>query len=80
MYATANGAPPPRTRFERLLIRRWEYRHPHAWLTFRPIAGTWHFFLGCLLLTYGFWIGLLPLAGSALTFWAAYRIWFKVQG
>jgi hypothetical protein len=81
MYTTANGAPPPRSWLERFLIRRWEYRYPRAWLTFRLIAGTWNFFLGCLLLTYGFvWIGLIPLAGSALIFWSAYRIWIRVHG
>jgi hypothetical protein len=82
MYASAhNVPPPPRSRLERFLIRRFEYRYPVPWLIFRLLAGSWNFFLGCLLITYGFvWIGLIPLAGSALIFWTAYRIWVKVQG
>ena len=81
MYASAHNVPPPqRSLLERFLIRKLEYRHPRAWLSFRIIAGTWNFFLGCLLLTYGFvWIGLIPLAGSALIFWSAHRIWVKVH-
>ena len=81
MYASAHNVPPPqRSLLERFLIRKLEYRHPRAWLTARLIAGTWNFFLGCLLLTYGFvGIGLIPLAGSALIFWSAHRIWVKVH-
>jgi hypothetical protein len=81
MYASAHSTPPPRPLLERFLIRRWEYRHPHGWLAFRMICGIWNLCLGILLFAYGFyWIGLVPLAGSALIFWTAYRIWTKVQG
>ena len=82
MVASAHPAPlPAPSRFERFLIRRWEYRHPDAWLTFRMLAGIWNAFLGILLLAYGFyWIALIPLAGSALIFWTAHRIWTKVHG
>jgi uncharacterized membrane protein len=65
----------PRPLFERLLIRRWEYRHPNAWLAFRMIAGIWNVILGILLLAYRFyWLALIPLAGSALIFWTAYYV------
>jgi hypothetical protein len=80
MYASAHHTPPPRSIFERFLIRRWEYRHPHGWLAFRMICGIWNLCLGILMLSYGYWLGLVPLAGSALIFWTAYRIWTKVQG
>jgi signal transduction histidine kinase len=60
---------------ERLLIRRWEYRHPQAWLAFRMLAGAWNVILGILLLAYKFyWIALVPLAGAALIFWVAYYV------
>ena len=66
---------PPRSVAEKLLIRSWEYRHPHAWVAVRVICGAWNVILGILLLAYGFyWIGLAPLAGSALIFWTAYVV------
>jgi signal transduction histidine kinase len=71
---TANGAP-PRSVLERLLIRRWEYRHPHAWMAFRMICGIWNMILGIVLVAYGFyWIAAVPLAGAGLIFWTAYYI------
>ena len=77
----AGHGPAPRPVLERLLIRSWEYRHPHAWMAFRMICGIWNLILGIVLFAYGFyWIGLVPLAGSALIFWTAYLIWTKVQG
>ena len=69
----AGHGPAPRPVLERLLIRSWEYRHPHAWMAFRMICGIWNLILGIVLFAYGFyWIGLVPLAGSALIFWTAY--------
>jgi signal transduction histidine kinase len=71
---TANGTP-PRSVLERILIRRWEYRHAHAWMAFRMIAGMWNVILGILLVAYGFyWIAVAPLAGAVLIFWTAYYI------
>ncbi len=71
----ASNGRAPRPLFERLLIRRWEYRHPSAWLAFRMIAGIWNVILGILLLAYRFyWLALIPLAGSALIFWTAYYV------
>jgi signal transduction histidine kinase len=71
----AGHGPAPRPVLERLLIRSWEYRHPHAWMAFRMICGIWNLILGILLFAYGFyWIGLVPLAGSLLIFWTAYFI------
>jgi signal transduction histidine kinase len=71
----AGNGPVPRPILERLLIRSWEYRHPHAWMAFRMICGIWNLVLGILLFAYGFyWIGLVPLAGSLLIFWTAYFI------
>ena len=70
----ANGTP-PRSILERILIRRWEYRHAHAWMAFRMIAGMWNVILGILLVAYGFyWIAAAPLAGAVLIFWTAYYI------
>jgi signal transduction histidine kinase len=71
----AGRGPAPRPVLERLLIRSWEYRHPHAWTAFRMICGIWNMILGILLVAYGFyWIGLVPLAASVLIFWTAWFI------
>jgi hypothetical protein len=82
MVASAHPTPPPApSRFERFLIRKWEYRHPRPWLAFRLIAGCWNLFLAITLFSYGFyWIGLIPLGGAALIFWASYQIWTRVHG
>ena len=82
MYASAHPTPPrPRSAFDRFLIRRWDYRHPRPGLAFRLMAGCWNACLGLLLLGYGFyWIAWLPLVASVVTFWAAHRIWVRVQG
>jgi hypothetical protein len=41
------------------------------------ISGSWNLFLGILMVSYGYWLGLLPLVSSAVLFWAgtqAYKI------
>jgi signal transduction histidine kinase len=65
---------PSRSVLMRLLVRSWEYRHPRAWAGFRFAAGVWNLFLGVLLLSYGYWVGLVPLLGSVLIFWTVYRL------
>ena len=79
MYAPTDNVTPSRSVLMRLLVRSWEYRHPHAWAGFRFAAGVWNLFLGVLLLSYGYWVGLVPLLGSMLVFWTAYRLQFSVQ-
>jgi hypothetical protein len=79
MRAPNDNVHPRRSILMRLLIRSWEYRHPQAWLAFRLVCGLWNLFLGALLLSYGYWIGLLALAGSALIFWTARYIYVSVQ-
>ena len=72
MYAaTGTATPPSRPFLQRLLIGSWSYRHPYLSTGVRITAGTWNLFLGIFLLSYGYWVGLVPLAGSALLFWAA---------
>lgn len=63
--------PFPRRPFpQRLLIGSWSFRHPYASMIVRSIAGIWDLLFGFFLLSYGYWVGLVPLAGSALLFWA----------
>ena len=79
MYASTYGTPPPRSLLERFFIRRWEYHHPRRWLVLRLIGGTWNLFLGLLMLSYGYRLGLLPLLASPVIFWAGYLIWTRTR-
>lgn len=63
----------------RLLVRSWEYRNPRVWVGVRTACGIWNLGLGVLLLSYGYWVGAVPLAGSALLFWIAYQMQHSVQ-
>jgi hypothetical protein len=79
MREPTDNVSPRRSLLMRFLVRSWEYRHPQVWLAIRLIAGLWNLFLGGVLLSYGYWIGIVPLAGSALIFWAAFGIYATVQ-
>jgi signal transduction histidine kinase len=72
--APGDNAAPPRSILMRLVVRSWEYRHPRAWAGFRFAAGVWNLGLGVLLLSNGYWFGLVPLLGSVLVFWTVYRL------
>lgn len=79
MRAPTDNVNPRRSLLMRFLVRSWEYRHPQAWVAFRIICGLWNLYLAVVLLSYGYWIGLVPLAGSALIFWTARSIYLSVQ-
>jgi hypothetical protein len=55
------------------------YRHPRVWAGVLFTSGSWNLFLGILMLAYGYWLGLLPLAASALMFWIGYRLYQITQ-
>jgi hypothetical protein len=65
---------PPRPLPQRLLVRSWAYRHPALQIGVRITVGTWDLALAMFLLSYGHWVGLVPLAGSALILWTAYIV------
>jgi len=56
----------------RLLVRSWDYRHPHAWIGVRSACALFNAILGVVLLAGAPWLGslallgLIPLAGAAL--------------
>jgi hypothetical protein len=60
-----NGAL-PRSILTKLLVRKWEYRHPRFFLRVRLASGLIDLALGILLLRYKSYWGLLPLAGGVL--------------
>jgi hypothetical protein len=76
---------PPRSVLMRFLVRSREYRYPRAWVRVRFACGIFNLCLAVLLLASGRWLGSLawlgvaPLAGSALIFWTAHRLQTSVQ-
>ena len=80
MRAPTDHASPPRPVLMRLLVRSREYRHPRAWVNVRLACGVFNLFLAVVLLASSrwlgslAWLGLVPLLGSALIFWTAYRL------
>jgi hypothetical protein len=85
MHAPANDVNPRRSTLMRLLVRSWEYRNPRTWVRVRFACGIFNVCLGVLLLASVHWLGSLawlgvvPLAGSALIFWTAYRLQTSAQ-
>ncbi len=85
MHAQTDKLTPSQPVLMRLLVRSWEYRHPHAWVRVRFACGIWNLCLGVLLLASGHWlgpqawVGALPLAGAALLFWTGSRLQHSVQ-
>jgi hypothetical protein len=55
------------------------FRHPRTGMGVLFTSGSWNLFLGILMVSYGLWLGLLPLAGSAVAFWAAVRVYQITQ-
>ena len=77
MRAPTGNLTPPRFILTRLPFWSRLFRHPCAGMDVFFTSGSWNLFLGILLLSYGYWLGLLPLVSSAVLFWAgmcAYQI------
>jgi len=66
--------PSSRPLLARLLIRPREYRTPDVWIRVRVACGIFNFCLGVLLVAFGFWEGVLALAGSVLIFRTVYLL------
>jgi hypothetical protein len=85
MYAPTANLPPSQPVLMRLLVRSWDYRRPQLWVRIRVACAIWNLILGTVLLGSGHWlgsaawVGVVPLAGSALLFWTAYRLQHTVQ-
>ena len=86
MFARVHDPRPSQPVLMRLLVRSWEYRHPHVWVRVRVACGIFNVLLGVLLLASVHWLGSLswlaavPLAGAVLIFWTVYRLQASVQG
>ena len=85
MYPQNDNAPSSRSVLMRFLVRSSKYRRPRLWVGVRVACGIFNVVLGVLLLASArwlgplAWLGVLPLAGAALIFWAACRLQTRVQ-
>ncbi len=79
MQAQSDSAAPSRSVLDRLLFfgNEWvyRYRHPRVLVGLSLTLGTWNLFLGIRTLLNRKWLGLLPLASSALQLSAGYRLY-----
>ena len=58
---------------------KWERRHPRLIVRVRVAIGIWLLVLGAILLSGGYWWGVLMVAPAALHFYLAYRLRHAVQ-
>jgi hypothetical protein len=80
MRAPTNNVTPSRSVLMRLPGWSWVLRHPRPWMGVLFAFGGWNLFLGILMLSYGYWLGLLPLAAAAVLFWVGTRVGQITQG
>jgi hypothetical protein len=83
MHATDEIAPPPRSLFEKVLLRSWEYRHRRLFWGVRLAWGVVLLGLGFLTLSSGSWwplLSLLFLVAAAADFFLGYRIYQRTRG
>jgi hypothetical protein len=59
---------------------RWERRHWRLIVRMRVTIGIWLLVVGSILLSYGYWWGVLIFVAAALHFYFAYRLRHAVQG
>ena len=79
MHATNENAPPPRSLFEKLLLRSWEHRHPRLFWKVRVVSGLVLLGLGTFVLFYDSWWALPFLALAAANFFVGYRHYQATQ-
>jgi hypothetical protein len=82
MHATNEMAPPPRSLFEKLFLRSYEYRHRRLFWGVRLVWGVVLLGLGILALSSGSWwplLSLLFLVAAAADFFFGYRIYQRTQ-
>jgi hypothetical protein len=79
MHAPTGNVTPSRSVLMRLPGWSRLYRHPRVGMAVFFTSGTWNLFLGILMVSYGYWLGLLPLVSSAVLFWAGTRAYQITQ-
>lgn len=58
--------------YKRFPFTPWARRHPAGASIVCFAAATWQVFLGVLMCSYGYWLGLLPLAAAVVNLTASY--------
>jgi hypothetical protein len=82
MQATNGSAPPPRSLFERVLLRSFEYHHRRLFWGVRLAWGVVLVGLAVFMLSSGRWwplLELLFLVAAAADFFLGYRIYQRTQ-
>ena len=79
MHATTDDVTPSRSVLTRLPFWSRLYSHPRVGMGVFFTSGSWNLFLGILMLSYGYWLGLLPLVSSAVLFSAGTRAYQITQ-
>ena len=79
VHAMGENDPPPRTLFERLLLKSYEFHHRRLFWGVRLVGGIVLLGLGVFVLSYGSWWALPFLAGAAGNFILGFRI-YKATG
>jgi hypothetical protein len=79
MHAPTGNVTPSRSVLTRFPPWSRLYRYPRVGMAVFFTSGSWNLFLGILMLSYGFWLGLLPLVSSAVLFWAGTRAYQIIQ-
>ena len=75
MQAMSEEAPPPRSLFERLLLRSYEYHHRRLFWGVRLALGIVLLGIGIFVLSFGSWWALPFLAVAAADFFVGYRLY-----
>jgi len=72
MNAQQQNPAPSRILYKRFPFTPWARRHPAGCAILCFAAATWQVFLGVLMCSYGYWLGLLPLAAAMVNLTASY--------
>jgi hypothetical protein len=79
MRAPNEIAPPPRSLFEKILLRSFEYHHRRLFWGVRLVWGVVLLGLGMVALSSGSWWVLLFLVAAAADFYLGYRIYQRTE-
>ena len=74
MNAQQQNTAPSRILYKRFPFTPWARRHPAGMAIVCFAGATWQVFLGVLMCSYGYWLGLLPLAAAVVNFTASYYL------
>jgi hypothetical protein len=74
MNAQQQDTTTSRILYKRFPFTPWARRHPAGAAIACFAAATWQVFLGALMCSYGYWLGLLPLAAAVVNLTVSFRL------